>query len=127
MDRKIALRWARALESGKYHQVQGALRSDDNGFCCLGVLCNLHAEAHPKIAAEETDPCSYLGKQATLPQEVIEWAGMNGSDNGGFSDNFQLEVEGHIKVARDMVTLNDDLELDFNQIAAVIRKHSDKL
>lgn len=126
MDRKIALRWARALESGEYSQVQGVLRAD-TGFCCLGVLCNLHAQAHPKIAREETDPCVYLGEDTTLPQEVIEWAGMCGKDNGGFRDGFELEVEDHIKVARDLVTLNDDLELDFNQIAAVIRKHSDKL
>lgn len=32
--------WVRALESGKYEQTSGNLKTDE-GFCCLGVACNL--------------------------------------------------------------------------------------
>ena len=32
--------WLVALESGEYKQGRGRLR-DDNGFCCLGVACDL--------------------------------------------------------------------------------------
>lgn len=33
-------RWLDALRSGKYAQTRGHLR-DKNGFCCLGVLCDV--------------------------------------------------------------------------------------
>ena len=33
-------RWLTALESGEYKQARDRLR-DDNGFCCLGVACDL--------------------------------------------------------------------------------------
>lgn len=33
--------WAAALESGKYKQGQGQLRSRDNLYCCLGVAVDV--------------------------------------------------------------------------------------
>jgi len=43
---KIVEEWIKALKSGEYHQVSGTLRGwgdkfVDDGYCCLGVLCNL--------------------------------------------------------------------------------------
>ena len=32
--------WAKALRSGKYKQTKSRLKTDE-GFCCLGVLCDL--------------------------------------------------------------------------------------
>ena len=37
---KAQERWLTALESGEYKQTRDLLR-DDNGFCCLGVACDL--------------------------------------------------------------------------------------
>lgn len=37
----FAKRWVAALRSGEYQQTRGTLR-DDNGFCCLGVACDLY-------------------------------------------------------------------------------------
>lgn len=37
-----AKKWVKALRSGEYKQTQMALR-DRNGFCCLGVACDLYA------------------------------------------------------------------------------------
>lgn len=35
-------KWIEALQSGKYAQGTGALRSEDGEkFCCLGVLCDI--------------------------------------------------------------------------------------
>lgn len=33
--------WVEALRSEKYKQGQGVLRSTDDRYCCLGVLCDL--------------------------------------------------------------------------------------
>lgn len=80
MHKDIAKKWIKALTSGKYKQTQGRLRNNDS-FCCLGVLCNLHAQEHPEIAKKQTNPNVYLGQQCVLPDSVRQWADMD-SDNG---------------------------------------------
>jgi hypothetical protein len=82
MNRAIAERWVAALRSGDYQQGFCRLRSLDNRFCCLGVLCNLHAIDHPEIAAAQSLPrpeqvsYHYMGGGEVLPNEVRDWAGM---------------------------------------------------
>jgi hypothetical protein len=124
MDRKIALKWAKALESGKYIQGDGALRTnyyDDSPteFCCLGVLCNLHAIAHPEIAATQEDENEYLGEQAMLPEEVMLWAGMS-STCGDFNGR---EIPA-FPTAASLIDVNDSCDGSFTDIAKIIRKHS---
>lgn len=41
MDPKMKRRWIRALRSGKYKQGHDRLRTEDNRFCCLGVVCDI--------------------------------------------------------------------------------------
>jgi hypothetical protein len=43
--------WVKALRSGKYKQGTKVLRSADNAFCCLGVLCAV-AGMRPKLEGE---------------------------------------------------------------------------
>ena len=38
---ELAQTWVAELRSGKYKQGQNVLRSEDNEYCCLGVLCEL--------------------------------------------------------------------------------------
>lgn len=76
MNPKVKRAWVAALRSGKYKQGKYFLRRPDNAFCCLGVLCNLHAEAHPHLAARETNPQRYIGQMAFPPREVLNWAGL---------------------------------------------------
>ncbi len=38
---EVKVRWLAALRSGQYQQGKGRLRSEDNEYCCLGVLCDL--------------------------------------------------------------------------------------
>ena len=77
MHPEIKAKWVAALRSGEYKQATGQLRRNTRGktsFCCLGVLCNLHAQAHPEIAAQQTDPESYMCGTKCLPTAVMEWA-----------------------------------------------------
>ena len=106
MKPAIAERLAQALESGKYRQGNGYLRQG-NAFCCLGVLCNLHAQAHPKIAAAQPGE-SYMDQIAYVPWEVMKWAGMKSHD-GSYPGS---------TLARD-----NDGGHDFKQIAKIVRKN----
>jgi hypothetical protein len=76
MKAEIKAKWVAALRSGEYKQGREALRHGEY-FCCLGVLCNLHAQANPDIASSETDPDVYLGEGGVLPRKVALWAGLD--------------------------------------------------
>lgn len=100
MNKKVKKKWIRALRSGQYDQVQGALcaeaASDRTGFCCLGVLCNIHAEEsktlywaedagargrkfvrkNGKVQIIQARELSYLGSQDDLPRSVLNWSGL---------------------------------------------------
>jgi hypothetical protein len=48
MDAKLKRRWIEALNSGDYSQTQDHLK-DGDGYCCLGVLCDIVAENDENI------------------------------------------------------------------------------
>lgn len=111
MKRSIARRWVKALDSGEYKQTEGKLRDGRDNFCCLGVLCNIHAYDHPEVAAAQLDSWEYLGSDTELPEEVMKWAGMQ-------------SMTGQIKGrSESLIDFNDCHGLTFPQIAKVIRKH----
>lgn len=41
MNAEIKTKWLTALRSGKYEQTKGTLHVQGNGYCCLGVLCDV--------------------------------------------------------------------------------------
>ena len=43
MDPEIKAKWLAALRSGERQQASKVLRTKDDRFCCLGVLCDLVA------------------------------------------------------------------------------------
>jgi len=67
MRPEIKAAWIAALRSGKYKKTVGDLRNP-NGFCCLGVLCDLHAKANLGFWDQDQ---SYLGKSDLLPHVVV--------------------------------------------------------
>ena len=75
MNPDVKTKWVAALRSGQYKQTRGRLR-EGASFCCLGVLCNLHAQEHPDTAAEQYDPHRYMGQARILPTPVQEWSGL---------------------------------------------------
>lgn len=49
---KAIEKWIIALHSGAYEQAQGALNNKD-GFCCLGVACNVFIPAESLVLSSE--------------------------------------------------------------------------
>jgi hypothetical protein len=125
MKKSIAMKWADALESGEYGQGTGSLRSDQNEFCCLGVLCNLHAQKYKKLAKTQEDPSVYFGHSEFPPEQVwSEWAGMK-SEEGTFVTR-PAEDEDDWPDTDDLANMNDG-GASFSEIAKVIRKHYKEL
>lgn len=76
MNERIKELWVEELRSGDYKQGHLQLRTDDNRFCCLGVLCNIHAREHPEVANAEIDPTQYMAGYELTDSVVDEWAGL---------------------------------------------------
>ena len=101
MNPKIKLRWLNALRSGEYQQGRYALLRDVNGkeeFCCLGVLCDLHARATGRYWTERLDSAvlSFDG-HADLPSRATErWAGVSGASSPLANMNDKGKTFAHI-------------------------------
>ena len=109
MDKKIAKRWVKALRSGEYRQGIGQLRDRNDQFCCMGVLCNIHAYDHPKIAARQITREGYMGVNGMPPSQVRDWASMRGNS---------LET---------LAELNDTSKWSFKKIADYIEANWKKI
>lgn len=75
MKPEIKQKWIAALRSGEYEQGKAFLKYD-NKFCCLGVLCDLHAK---ETGAEWDMWCGsylYYDADTMIPQQVADWAGI---------------------------------------------------
>ncbi len=83
MNQEIKQRWLDALRSGEYKQGHDMLRNG-NQFCCLGVLCDLHAKEKGVVWEEDSGGLGlyyhYLGRDLRLPDEVTGWAGLGATD-----------------------------------------------
>lgn len=78
MNPEIKARWVAALRSGDYQQTRYNLRNG-NGFCCLGVLCDLHAKETGREWAIDAHGGYFYGDTdswGVLPQIVVGWAGL---------------------------------------------------
>lgn len=76
MNAEIKQKWLTALRSGDYLQGSNRLRLGDK-FCCLGVLCDLHAkETNTAWGFAGFNNDEYDGASHTLPKSVRDWAGL---------------------------------------------------
>lgn len=115
MDSGLKKQWVDALRSGSYRQSTGYLRDDiDNGFCCLGVLCEILVE---KERLERVDiGYNYVGSgnrnadmrteldldlRLELGLDMLVWDG----------DGNRSELQARL------INLNDVDKADFNKIA----------
>lgn len=131
MNPEVKEKWINALCSGQYEQAVGALTIDE-GYCCLGVLCDLHQQEtgsgkwvydHNQWWYQTANDKCYV----SLPKDVQVWAGIEEGNPG-----LEVEYSGE-KVP--LYRLNDGvfhyLENDkvhdipkhsFEQIAKVIKE-----
>lgn len=81
MNQQIKQKWVDALLSGKYKQGMGMLRSRNDKFCCLGVLCDLYVKETGAMWSKKASTSHYMigGIDDILPLEVAEWAGCDQS------------------------------------------------
>jgi hypothetical protein len=110
MNSQIKQKWVSALRSGEYQQCRGYLRTD-NGFCCLGVLCDLYGkENNVEWQHNEVDGYLYEKHSTVLPLSVMEWA-----DVDGRSADICNRTETLAKL--------NDSGSTFNEIADLIEEH----
>lgn len=76
MNQQIKQKWVEALRSGEYKQTQGRLRNHD-GFCCLGVLCDV---LFPEDWKFTLGRCSHNDYSHVLPPKVLREAGLQESN-----------------------------------------------
>src|ERR1700728_845952 len=84
-QKKIRKQWVAALRSGQYKQGIGALVTlgdKYDRFCCLGVLCDMAVragviESPIVIGLEENLAYGLDLATGALPQEVVDWVGIN--------------------------------------------------
>ena len=115
------LKWAQALRSGTYKQTTGRLRSQE-GFCCLGVACDLYAEegnVRWAVPLRSIRPLRFgFGSRFNFPPAyVAEWYGLE--DAG--TDSIDTADQGF---QYDLARLNDS-GATFEQIAEKIEKYAE--
>ena len=110
MKPQIKKLWVAALRSGEYTQGIGRLRTDDNKFCCLGVLCAIHAESTPSFKVRP-DPLGHLLNRSAIPLDVTKWSGVN------FSYGDHVVIDGTSRCLSDH---NDCAGATFLQLADAI-------
>lgn len=105
MTRAQAMKWVDALRSGKYKQTTETLQ-DANGFCCLGVACEIFI---PESRLQHYSQTGYLiGRVPGHQMHCPRWLRV-------LMDDFH-EISGI-----GLSELNDDYYFSFNEIADVIQ------
>jgi len=60
MTKKQALKWTKALRSGKYKQGKNKLHDAQGNYCCLGVACEIFTFKNVTVLREEDGTISGL-------------------------------------------------------------------
>jgi hypothetical protein len=123
MKADIKAKWVADLRSGKFPQTDSVLRNDE-GYCCLGVLCDLYSRETGVEWLHNKGDYSMHGNNTTLPIEVRAWAKL-ADEFGGY-----VEVETDEGGAANpsylanpsLTELNDSWAYDFKMIADVIEQ-----
>lgn len=125
MKQEIKDDWINALTNGEYSQGSGELRTNNDEYCCLGVLSDRAVKAG--IAQWEwqasigwvivpTDPelRKIPGENesgAILPPFIRDWAGLDSCNTMVVYDDLNLPLS----------SANDSKQLPFTTIAELIR------
>jgi hypothetical protein len=140
MNPEIKERWIAALTSGDYSQTKRKL-GDENGYCCLGVLCEIAVEdgvvmkdvanhldnAQTAIYFSTDNPADR--ESAVLPASVRVWAGLPHSNPSAYMKSEDIPVI----VRSEMVYVDETVEMTlapmndggvtFAEMAELIKKY----
>jgi hypothetical protein len=119
MNSIIKEKWLTALRGGKFKQGKNELRTKENKFCCLGVLCDIYRKEtklgkwgkndygnfHFTHTKKSKDSFNATG---VLPFEVKQWAGLS-------------DCNPSINGSETLAKLNDSRST-FQEIADIIEK-----
>ena len=128
MNPEVKKLWCDALRSEKYSQGRHALRSrNSGGYCCLGVLEQVFGLS---IGQEDRLADTSIASRPTLTKEAAEWAGFTYGDEEDYvvikpvvvPKSIVPEDRAHFCPMRavSLISANDTLHLNFNQIADLI-------
>lgn len=121
-------KWVEALRSGGFRQGQGALRSRDGRYCCLGVACDLAAAEGVVVVDDDesgygrdarlvayVDPATGYKDTAYLPEKVRDWLGL-------VDERGRLKATAQEGVDRDALSSLNDSGATFERIANIIER-----
>lgn len=111
MKKDVADKWVAALRSGEYKQTRSLLK-DSNGYCCLGVLCEIVGQ---EFSVDYNGGYRCDGHQSSLPPKVRELSGL-GTDFG----------DRPLAPAHSLSAINDNGKA-FSEIADIIEKEWESL
>lgn len=113
-----AKKWVDALRSGEFKQTKGCLQ-DADGYCCLGVACDLYSKVHNiSWASGLLDRKNFLDASQYLPSVVVAWLGLK-----DFSGSvFNRKEDGSVECKVCLLDLNDRKNFTFEEIAKVIEE-----
>lgn len=115
MNSEWKQKWIEALRSGKYEQGKHVLRSGDNKYCCLGVLCDI-------VAPGAWDKEPSRNEFSRVNQFYGHGDGLCSSSTS-LSAAVELEVGLGSANQRELVDMNDNYGADFNAIANYIERN----
>lgn len=114
MNPEIKAKWIAALTSGEYEQTRNYLHRIDDGYCCLGVLCEV---MDPGQWRNGICINAYGGKYVPIdadPQkDFTSFPPFKLLDAAGLSD----------AQAQMLARMNDNEDASFGEIAQYIRTH----
>lgn len=116
MNPEWKAKWLTALRSGDYEQCTGKLHEKDDGFCCLGVLCDIYPggrwEEGPDENSVEMVSCHGSSKSSqVLPHSLSKELGI---------DNSSVLIDD--KGADNWLAALNDAGASFEEIADIIEE-----
>lgn len=95
IDKELLKRWIDALRSRKYKQGKGCLRSKNNTYCCVGVLCDLYDQTRWTSETNFLEQYEYnspVGEfHQTVPTNIRNQIGLS---DGLFSSLYKMNDNG---------------------------------
>ncbi len=73
MKPQLKEKWIAALRSSRYKQGKGELRSSDDLFCCLGVLCDVAGATWFQKESDRPWYCEFSANERYRPNALDPW------------------------------------------------------